>query len=47
MSPISKRFGFYLLLGTGVIGAIIGDPDSHIFIIAALFYEAIKNDPNP
>lgn len=45
MKPeISKSFGFYILLGTGFLGAIIGDPDAHMFLIAALFYEAIKKD---
>lgn len=47
MNSINKQFGFYLLLGIGFVGSILGDPNAHSFLIAALFYEAIKNDPNP
>lgn len=43
MRPISKQFGFWLLISVGFLNTLIGGHEiATAFSISALFYEAIK-----
>jgi hypothetical protein len=44
MKPITKAFGFYLLLLTGTYLCVAVKDIGALFLIASLFYEAIKKD---
>lgn len=45
MRPISKQFGFWLLLSVGFLNTLAGNHEiAAAFVISSLFYDAIKKD---